>query len=53
MEWNWWGHGVGDGSSSEIDELQREALRRRRKRRRIATEEVVVMALAPEEAMVV
>lgn len=49
MEWNWWGHGVGDGSSSEIDELQREALRRRR----IATEEVVVMALAPEEAMVV
>lgn len=51
MEWNWWGHGVGDGSSSEIDELQREAVRRMR--RRIATEEVVVMALATEEAIVV
>ena len=30
MEWNWWGHGAGTGSSDDGSARQREAARRMR-----------------------
>lgn len=32
MEWNWWGHGAGVGSSSLVD-LHTERVKRKRRRR--------------------